>query len=100
VYRRERRVLRHESGDDRLEAAAMPVAPVGSADEVDMRAVHAALASLPPRQRDIVEGLKLRDESVKHLAARHQMSETAVKVMAHRGYKRLRALLGREEKES
>jgi RNA polymerase sigma-70 factor (ECF subfamily) len=59
-----------------------------------MTAVHAALAALPARQRDIVEGLKLREESVKSLAARHGMSESAVKVMAHRGYKRLRTLLG------
>lgn len=100
VYRRERRVQRHESVDDMLEAVAMPVRPADTAGDVDMRAVHAALAALPPRQRDIVEGLKLRDESVKGLAARHGMSETAVKVMAHRGYKRLRALLGTSEKES
>lgn len=101
VYRRERRIRRHESGDDTLEAAAMPSGPGdASIDDVDMRAVHAALAALPPRQRDIVEGLKLRDESVKGLAARHGMSETAVKVMAHRGYKRLRALLGAPEKDA
>lgn len=102
VYRRERRVARHESGHDALEttASSVPQAAASLAEDVDMRAVHAALAALPPRQRDIVEGLKLRDESVKGLAARHGMSETAVKVMAHRGYKRLRAMLGRAEKES
>ncbi len=96
VYRRERRVSSREQADDALEAMAQPVARNGfdTREDVDMDAVRAALAALPARQRDIVEGLKLRDETVKGLAARHGMSESAVKVMAHRGYKRLRALLG------
>lgn len=96
VYRRERRVSSREQGDDALDAVAQPVAGDGfdAREDVDMAAVRAALGALPARQRDIVEGLKLRDESVKGLAARHGMSESAVKVMAHRGYKRLRALLG------
>lgn len=93
VWRRERRVLNREEGRDELEMAA-PVAPEGEWDHVDMSIVREALAALPTRQRDIVEGLKLRDESVRGLAARHQMSESAVKVMAHRGYRRLRRLLG------
>lgn len=99
VWRRERRVSTRELGQDTLEAPA-PVAGGGNGDwdEVDMTAVFAALSALPARQRDIVEGLKLRDESVRGLAARHQMSESAVKVMAHRGYKRLRSLLGGEGK--
>jgi RNA polymerase sigma-70 factor (ECF subfamily) len=59
-----------------------------------MAVVHAALASLPKRQREIVEGLKLRDESVRDLAGRLGMSESAVKVTAHRGYKALKKLLG------
>ena len=96
VYRRERRVSSREQADDALEAVAQPVVMDvrEDPDGVDMGAVRAALAALPARQRDIVEGLKLRDDTVKGLAARHGMSESAVKVMAHRGYKRLRALLG------
>lgn len=98
VYRRERRVASREEAREQIEAPA-PVAEADDSHPVDMAAVRAALASLPARQRDIVEGLKLRDESVKGLAARHGMSETAVKVMAHRGYRRLRALLGGSEKD-
>lgn len=93
VYRKQRRVALREDPRDHLEAT-VAVDEEASADTVDMDAVRAALASLPARQRDIVEGLKLREESVKTLATRHGMSETAVKVMAHRGYKRLRSLLG------
>jgi RNA polymerase sigma-70 factor (ECF subfamily) len=93
VWRRERRVSTREQGRDELEMAA-PTEVAGQWDEVDMTAVRAALAALPPRQRDIVEGLKLRDDTVRGLAAKHQMSESAVKVMAHRGYRRLRQVLG------
>lgn len=98
VWRRERRTAQREQGRDELEAAA-PLPEPGRFDDVDMAAVEEALASLPPRQRDIVEGLKLRDESVRGLAAQHDMSESAVKVMAHRGYRRLRTLLngGKED---
>ncbi len=99
VWRRERRVSAREQGQDTLEAPA-PDARAGEWDEVNMAAVRDALAALPPRQRDIVEGLKLRDESVRGLAARHQMSESAVKVMAHRGYKKLRSLLVREGRDA
>lgn len=97
VWRRERRVSTREQGQDTLEVPA-PGAPTGEWDDVDMAAVSTALAALPARQRDIVEGLKLREESVRGLAARHRMSESAVKVMAHRGYKRLRSLLEGEGK--
>lgn len=99
VWRRERRVSAWEQGRDELEGPA-PVVDPGSWDDVDMPAVLAALADLPARQRDIVEGLKLRDESVRGLAAKHRMSESAVKVMAHRGYRRLRQLLGVDGRNS
>lgn len=95
VWRRERRVASRELRHEVLEAPG-PQSPAIESDGVDMPAVYAALAALPPRQRDIVEGLKLRENTVRGLAAQHQMSESAVKVMAHRGYKRLRHLLGGE----
>ncbi len=91
VLRRERRVSSREIASDTL-----PDAPLASAsgDEIDIQAIHAALASLPPRQRDVIEGLKFRDESVREIAGRTKMSESAVKVTAHRGYRALRRLLG------
>ena len=93
VFRRERRVASRERGSDVLpEPVAKPV--VERAGGVDMDVVRAALAALPARQREIVEGLKLRDESVRDLAGRLGMSESAVKVTAHRGYQALKKLLG------
>ena len=67
--------------------------PARSAD-IDFDRVKAALASLPARQREVVSALKVRDESVKEVGQRLGMTESAVKVTAHRGYRALRRLLG------
>ena len=91
VVRRERRIGSRELGTDILPE---PVEAVRRERDVDFARVEAALDSLPERQREIVRGLKLRDESVKDLSQRMGMSESAVKVTAHRGYRALRRLLG------
>ncbi len=93
VYRRERRVASREQGSDVL-PEPVPIHTVERAGEVDMTRVRAALAALPARQREVVEGLKLHDESVRELATRLGMSESAVKVTAHRGYQALKKFLG------
>lgn len=93
VYRRERRVAAREQGRGKVPEWSLP-AVMERTGGVDMDAVRAALAALPSRQREIVEGLKLRDESVRELADRLGMSEAAVKVTAHRSYQALRRLLG------
>jgi RNA polymerase sigma factor (sigma-70 family) len=96
VLRRERRVWSREIADDRLPEAA---SGLSSETDIDVRAIHAALASLPARQRDVIEGLKFRDESVREIAGRTRMSESNVKVTAHRGYRTLRRLLGGQDRE-
>jgi RNA polymerase sigma-70 factor (ECF subfamily) len=93
VYRRERRVTSREQAGDVL-PEPVPVRVIDREGDVDMDAVRAALAALSPRQREIVESLKLRDESVRDLATRLGMSESAVKVTAHRAYQALKKLLG------
>jgi RNA polymerase sigma-70 factor, ECF subfamily len=97
VLRREQRVRQHE-----LSGAVWPELPSATDDgtaRVDMEAVQQALASLPARQREIVEAIKLRDESVRDIAARLDMTMTSVKVTAHRGYRTLRRLLGVDLRE-
>jgi RNA polymerase sigma-70 factor, ECF subfamily len=92
VLRRERRVSsRQVAVDEAREPAA--AAPPGR-DEIDVEAVHAAVASLPPRQREVIERMKFGDESVRDVASGLGMSESAVKVTAHRGYRALKRLLG------
>lgn len=91
--RRAQRRARLEVPTDVLpEAAAVP------APERDEQ-LRAALSHLPPRQRHVIERMKLHGDSVREVAGDLGMSESAVKVAAHRGYKALRRLLtGRDER--
>lgn len=92
VLRKERRVRAREIVAEALpEPAAVSFA--GGRDDMDFERVKAALDTLPPRQREIVSALKLGDESVRDVSRRFGMSESAVKVTAHRGYKALRRFL-------
>lgn len=62
------------------------------------RDIERGLAELPDRARELVRSVKLNEESIAEVAARTGMSETAVKVAVHRGFKRLTATLrGRNE---
>lgn len=49
-----------------------------------------AVADLPENQRRVIELLKFEDLSVREVAAKLGMSESNVKVTAHRGYRALR----------
>jgi RNA polymerase sigma-70 factor (ECF subfamily) len=91
VIRRERRVTSREIPGDVLPDA--PVSAGSAHDDLDVDAIRAAVASLPDRQREVIEGLKFRDQSVREVAGRLSMSESAVKVTAHRGYRKLKDLL-------
>ena len=96
VLRRERRIRHHEvTGAEWSD----PASTVEGMSRVDMAAVRHALALLPPRQREVVEAIKLRDERVRDIAARLAMTVTSVKVTAHRGYRTLRRLLGVDLRE-
>jgi RNA polymerase sigma-70 factor (ECF subfamily) len=92
VIRRERRVRSREITGD------VPDATRGRAgtahDAIDAEAIRAAVAALPTRQREVIDGLKFQDQSVREVAGRMGMSESAVKVTAHRGYRTLKRVLG------
>jgi RNA polymerase sigma-70 factor, ECF subfamily len=94
VIRRERRVAARERASDSLPEPRRASPRSAAADVIDMDAVLAALEALPARQRDVVRALKLEDASVRDVGARLGMSDSAVKVTAHRGYRALRRLLG------
>jgi RNA polymerase sigma-70 factor (ECF subfamily) len=96
VIRRERRVTSRELPGDVLPEPV--VEETSDRDAIDVDAIHAAVASLPPRQREVIEALKFQDQSVREVAGRLSMSESAVKVTAHRGYQALKRLLrGQDE---
>lgn len=57
-----------------------------------------ALAQLSQTQREIIQMLKLDGLSVTEISMRTGLTASNVKVTAHRGYKRLRALIGDPER--
>lgn len=91
VVRRERRVQAREVAGDDLPERGVSIAR--ERGRVDPAALRAAVAGLPGRQREIITSLKYRDQSVREVAARLGMTESAVKVTAHRGYRLLKRLL-------
>jgi RNA polymerase sigma-70 factor, ECF subfamily len=98
VLRKEKRVSAREIGSDELpEPASQRDERDDGVHGVDSAALRSALDALPPRQREVVSALKLRDESVKEVSVRLGMSVSSVKVTAHRGYRALRRLLGNRE---
>ena len=96
AIRRERRIASRELGGDPAREPAAPAGPAGAPARalVDEEALRAAMRSLTPKQRAVVHALKVRGDSVREVSGRLGMSETAVKVTAHRGYRALRRILG------
>jgi RNA polymerase sigma factor (sigma-70 family) len=92
VLRREKRVAAREVSTDML-PDTVPEAGANE-DIVDVEAIRAAVATLPGRQREVIEQLKFEERSVRDVAGRLNMTESAVKVTAHRGYRVLRRVLG------
>jgi len=98
--RRQYRIMAREKVDydsiaSQLADPNSDVTFLGSENEL----LHNALAALPERQRDIVTRLKLEGNSVKEVAKLLDMSESAVKVAAHRAYKLLKQNMQAEEKQ-
>ncbi len=75
-----------------METHPEPKAPDRNVGE--RAAVRAAVAELPERQRRVVELMKLEQRTAREVAEILDMSESAVKVTAHRAYKTLRRTLG------
>jgi RNA polymerase sigma-70 factor (ECF subfamily) len=69
------------------------------ADDMERRALEAAVAGLPPRQREAIALLKLQEMSLKEAAAASGMSVAALKVSVHRGIRTLRKLLPTRSEE-
>jgi len=70
-----------------------PAEPAPLPDPGLTRTVEAALAQLPENQREAIVLHRFEGFSFKQIAEMLGVTETAVKVRAHRGYERLRTLL-------
>lgn len=86
-----RRAKRHSGREIAIELLPEPAAV--PSDESARGDLERALARLPIRQRQIITSMKLDGDSVRDVAARTGLSESAIKVAAHRGYRLLRRLL-------
>lgn len=64
---------------------------------LDREILDQAISRLPEKQKLAVMYMKLENLSVKETAEKLSMSESAVKVNAHRGYKALRKILEKME---
>jgi RNA polymerase sigma-70 factor (ECF subfamily) len=94
-----RRRQRQRARDAGVEAEALPDSSHerGSAEAEPLpRALERALERLPRVQREAVMLLKVEGLSVAEAATRARTTPGALKLRAHRGYKLLRDLLGRE----
>ncbi|HYE88961.1 MAG TPA: sigma-70 family RNA polymerase sigma factor [Vicinamibacterales bacterium] len=91
AIRRQHRTSKWETPTDKIPTVASNAGPeAGLVARVDL--TH-ALGSLSPAQRLVIERLRLDELSVKDVARETGMSESNVKVIAHRGYAALRRLL-------
>lgn len=83
---------RHET----FPAVRANIAEAGS----DRRALRAAVASLPPTQRQAIKLLKLQEMSLKEAAAASGVSIASLKVATHRALKNLRRMLAGRSKHA
>ena len=93
--RRQSRQLKRQVDLDTVEPASEEKGP----DEFDRGlspSVRRALESLPDSQREAVVMLKLEGLALQEAAQRAGVSVGALKLRAHRGYRGLRDLLGKE----
>lgn len=95
ALRRSGRRAQREVGDDEAVARHPDQADASAQSEHSERAarLHAAIAGLPPGQREAVEQLGLRERSLQEAAAQTGRSTGALKVNLHRALKALRGRL-------
>jgi RNA polymerase sigma factor (sigma-70 family) len=75
---------------EQADALFSPTGSPGSAEAaMAARDLDRVLADLPPRTRALIRDVKIAGLSTREAAAKHGMSETAVKVAVHRGLKAL-----------
>ena len=95
LLRREARIARHEQVDEEAWVTfADPAANNEAGAERSFADIAPLLDSLPPRQREALEALKLRGQTLQQASRDSGQSVAALKVNMHRAVKTLRRLVG------
>jgi RNA polymerase sigma-70 factor (ECF subfamily) len=89
--RKRRRVLAHEELREEAPERASSSDPL--LEHGALERVRRAWLGLSSQQREVIQQLELDGLSVREVAQATRLSESSVKVSAHRGYKALRKLL-------
>lgn len=92
-YRKFRRLEKREVAMPDHLSQTLPATESYSNHELGEK-IRTALSDLPEKQRHVIDLLKIKDLSVKEVACRTGMTESAVKVTAFRGYEKIRRILG------
>lgn len=95
--RAQQRRQHHEQTASRL--AELVACEVAAEPDGLLASLAQALARLSAKQRRVIQLLKFEGHSVAEIAQSTGLSESAVKVNAHRGYKQLHQLLTRSARE-
>jgi RNA polymerase sigma-70 factor (ECF subfamily) len=97
LLRRRSRIERHEHQDEvAAETFADPAANNDDGEDRSLADIAPLLDALPARQREALEALKIRGQSLKEASASSGQSVGALKVNMHRAIKSLQRLLGTE----
>lgn len=91
-----RRRLQVEVLQDDEAGVLEPSVEVPQSDPGQRRRIEAAFAQLPAQQRECVLLHKVEGLSFEQIAQMLEITETAARIRAHRGYEKLRQLLGEE----
>jgi RNA polymerase sigma-70 factor (ECF subfamily) len=82
---------------DDSEVETLPAAEAAVVDRGRSKQLRRALERLPMKQRQAIVLLKLEGLSIAEAARRAEVSQGAIKLRAHRGYRALRQLMRTEE---
>jgi RNA polymerase sigma-70 factor (ECF subfamily) len=99
LRRQGRSTARETSLEPHHETFAAPEANFQT-DPMEQGALRAAVAGLPPRQREAITLLKLQELSLKEASAASGLTVASLKVSVHRGMKNLKKLLSDRSDEN
>lgn len=84
---------KNEHETELLQENAENFSEIVTKDSDEYEEMYEAIAKLPEKQRKIIELMKIEGYTAREVSLKLDMSESAVKVSAHRTYKKLKEML-------